>query len=147
MCFLSHPSMDSPGKAEKALDEVWPFSPSHPHIIPGEEVKDLLLAAGNGGQSFHNGTGCLPCRLRCWSKEHLQGMRGKPGSDDSLSPGPQQGSQLPSIPRSRLGTFQEKVKGKNHPLTWYLTARLGKSLLRRLCLHGHFFHQVIWEYT
>lgn len=40
-------------------------------MVPGEEVKDLLLAAGDGSKSFHDGTGCLPRCLCCWGKEDL----------------------------------------------------------------------------
>lgn len=42
--------------------------------VPGEEVKDLLLAAGDSSKSFHDGTGCLPCCLCCWGKEYLPDM-------------------------------------------------------------------------
>lgn len=40
-------------------------------MVPGEEVKDLLLAAGDSSKSFHNSTGCLPCCLCCRGKEYL----------------------------------------------------------------------------
>lgn len=40
--------------------------------IPRKEIKDLLFAAGDGSQSFHNGTRSLPCSLSGWSKQHLK---------------------------------------------------------------------------
>lgn len=40
-------------------------------MVPGEEVKDLLLAAGDSSKSFHDSTGCLPCCLCCRGKEYL----------------------------------------------------------------------------
>lgn len=43
----------------------------YPHMVPGEEVKDLLLAAGDSSKSFHDGTRCLPCCLCRWGKEYL----------------------------------------------------------------------------
>lgn len=69
---------DSPGKAGKALEAAQPPSLPCTQMVPGEEVKDLLLAAGNGGKSFHDGTGCLPSSLRGGSKEHLQDTGEKP---------------------------------------------------------------------
>lgn len=59
-------------KQAKVLGEVSPPSLSQTPGVPGEEVEDLLLAAGDGGQSFHDGAGGLPCSLCGWSEEHLQ---------------------------------------------------------------------------
>ena len=73
-CLLSPWSTDSPGRAGGLPDEVPPPCPSRSLMVPGEEVKDLLLAAGDGGQRFHDGAGRLPCSLCRRSKEHLQGV-------------------------------------------------------------------------
>lgn len=40
--------------------------------IPCQEIKDLLFAAGDGSQSFHNSTRSLPCSLSGRSKKHLR---------------------------------------------------------------------------
>lgn len=58
-------------RTRERLSTVLAPVPTHPHMVPGEEVKDLLLAAGDSSKSFYDGTGCLPCRLCCWGKEHL----------------------------------------------------------------------------
>lgn len=64
-CACHHPDLlIPPGKGDR--------SPAPPQVAPGEEVQDLLLAARDGGQSFHNGAGCLPRGLRRRSEEHLR---------------------------------------------------------------------------
>lgn len=65
-----------PRESRKAVDELCP--PAPPHTVPGEEVQDLLLAAGDGGQRLHDGTGCPPRGLRRRREEHLQAMGEKP---------------------------------------------------------------------
>ena len=50
-----------PGEREGSLDEVPPPRPPRSQMVPGEEVQDLLLAAGDGGQRLHDGAGRLPC--------------------------------------------------------------------------------------
>ena len=91
-------------------------------MVPGEEVKDLLLAAGNGGQSFHNGTGCLPgclCRRR---KEHLQGTGGGPLTQVAASQQAPRRTVNHHYPEVLWAPLQEKVKGKKHMLPQALTA-------------------------
>lgn len=89
--------LSPPGGREGSLDEVPPPCPSHSQMVPGEEVKDLLLAAGDGGQRLHDGAGRLPGSLCRRSKEHLRGRGEVPGSADSLSSGPARNSQLPCM--------------------------------------------------
>lgn len=104
-------SMDSRRKAGKVPHGAGPFSPSHPQMVPGEQVEDLLLAAGDGGESFHNGTGCLPRSLRRRSEEHLQGAGGKAWAQlaaSHLSPGPQRDRQLPPTPGKPSGHLASK---------------------------------------
>lgn len=47
--------------------------------IPGEEIQDLLLPAGDGGQGLHDGAGSLPGSLGGRSEQHLGQGQEKPG--------------------------------------------------------------------
>lgn len=91
----------------------------YPHMVPGEEVKDLLLAAGDSSKSFHNGTCCLPCCLCRWGKEYLPDMGEKIGPAQRppcfSRPRILADFQTPRIVTVSLGT----VKGPYHQLTQY----------------------------
>lgn len=43
--------------------------------IPGEQIQDLLLAAGDCGKSLHNSASCLPGCLSGRCKKDLQQMQ------------------------------------------------------------------------
>lgn len=50
--------------------------------IPGEEIKDLLLPAGDGGQGLHDGAGSLPGSLGGRSEQHLEQGQKRSGQTD-----------------------------------------------------------------
>lgn len=110
------PDLSSPESKGKAFNYA-SHCPHPAHMVPGKEVKDLLLAAGDSSKGFHDGTGCLPCCLCCWGKEYLPDTGEEMGLGQRTPCFSRPIARADSHPSRTLEICLGKGKGPQHQLT------------------------------
>lgn len=93
--------------------------------VPRQEVKNLLLAAGDGSQSFHDGTRSLSRGLSGRSKQHLRGEQETVSID---------------VHRSTSDILEKEtvlLRNKAANLTWTQSLALSPNITARIVCRAH----------